>query len=727
MKKIAILQGKDAKLTFELDELKRAFQAFNIETKVFFQQEPIMEYAPDCVLITSPQDGKLTPFPTYGFINRPRDEYLELPRFLRNILTYDGYLCSSPRLTQMLRDVMFGARKLGSTILKMDFFPEVSPFVAPKLNTDTQKVLIFEPDFKHSVFKTAIYALLDKIPNCQVITFSIDGVKRHNDRFIAVSSLKALDAELSNCSVGICLSGGDQMEKTISPTLLKLLAAGVTTITHGTDELKALFKDSLYYLSPDIHLLQLASIVQEHLTTIAQNPEQAIERARAAHAVIAEQFNIQNLIPAFIEFHEKNLISKGYLPNPDAEKEKALPSVSYIMRTGGKHRPFLERALDCLVDQKYPDLRVIFVTHVKVPFIDEIIAQYPTLKFKVIESIKSRRSEAIRDGMAAVETDLFGLFDDDDELFPNHVRTLVKAMQYHNHRDWRGEIGMVYSGSIHADDTFPVMERIEFQDHKLIESTEKRAIEHFRFYSPAMMSRHEWFMPNGWLARTSVLDEEILEDPVLDTCEDLYFELQIAQRRHFAFSVEMTAVHHFHHLGNSTIDDSHKHVPDTQRIALRNFSRTFAPEYTYDTHYNLVGRVSGYDPNQIFYQDHVTLENKGEYKNQFYPHRYGVSPEPALVTTFSLGTLTRLCLGSLAGVKNVVFMNHYKKKYYFKKFTDAIKKEGVLVTIGKSLAFLSRQSLNGGYVFIPKKRNRYGFFSRIAFKLKSLFHQVLKT
>src|SRR5205807_7385884 len=131
------------------------------------------------------------------------------------------------------------------------------------------------------------------------------------------------------------------------------------------------------------------------------------------------------------------------------------------------------------------------------------------------------------EGMAAVETDLFGLFDDDDEIFPNHVRMLVKTLDYHACRDWRGEISMVYSGSIHADDRYPVKEVAEFQDDKILPKKEKRAIEHFRFYSSLKMSQHAWFMPNGWLARSKFIDEELLMDPKLDTCEDLYFELQI--------------------------------------------------------------------------------------------------------------------------------------------------------------------------------------------------------
>lgn len=729
LKKIAILQGSDSTLTFEIDELSSVFLTLGIETKLFYESDSILAYCPDCVLVTSPQDAKLTPFPTYGFINRPRDEYLELPRFLRNILTYDGYLTFSPRLAEMLRDLTFGARKLGSSILTMGFFPRATTFAIPRLEEE-QKIVIFDPDFDRSRFKTATYTLLEKIPNSHVVTFSINQVEKYHRRFIAVSNLDELNETLKKYNVGICLNSGDQQEEIMNSVALKFAALGMVAIVHHTKLLASYFGDNFYYLPEDVSVSTLPTLVKNHLADIKVNPQLALRRAQAAHELFVDKLSIDNFVQEFIRFHAETLVNKGYVPHPDVTKEKALPSVTYIMRTGGKHRPHLERALDCLVNQQYPDLRVIFVTHVKVPFIDEIIAKYPSLKCKVIESIKSRRSEAIRDGMAAVETDLFGLFDDDDELFPNHVRMLVKTMQYHNHRDWRGEIGMVYSGSIHADDTYPVLERVEFHDHKLIGKNEKRAIEHFRFYSASLMSQHAWFMPNGWLARASLIDEELLVDPALDTCEDLYFELQIAQRRHFAFSAEVTAIHHFHHLGNSTIDDSHKHLPDTQRIALRNFSRTFAPDMIYDTHYNIVGRVSCHDLNQILYQDYVSEENRGEYRNQFYPNRYQAPVLGAcasvVVNNASSFFTTWLFLKNIACIRKVIFMDGYRRKYYWGKLTESIKQYGVRVTLGRMASFLSRQSSHGtgAFFYVPTKHNKRGFLMRMLIRIRLFFSNL---
>ena len=412
IKKIAILAPKSEKNQQAKNLLSALAASKGWDSKVFHTSDLITAFQPDCVIALSPEDAKLTPYPTYGYLDRPAQDYLSLPRYIRNLMTYDGYLTDNAELRQMLDDLMFGARKLDSSIT---------------------------------------------------------------------------------------------------------------------------------------------------------NPED------------------------LAALHATTLVKKGYVAAPQEYSER-LPSITYIIRTGGRHRQFLERALDSLIAQNYPNIKVIFCIYKKFDYLNEIIAHYPALDITAILREKSIRSTAICDGLAAVKTDLFGLFDDDDELHPNHVRSLVNALTYHQLRDWRQDIGLVYSGSIIINDSSEVYENSEYRDLKLKNRHEKRVIEHFRFYRPNEMSQHNWYMmSNAWLAKASLIDSELLTDPLIDTCEDLYFELQMAQRTHFAFSVEVTAIHHFHGT-NSTLVDNERHLPDTQRIALRNFSRTLNSENVYDTHYNRAGR-----------------------------------------------------------------------------------------------------------------------------------------
>lgn len=693
MNKVAILLNDDSNLTFELENTVAAFKQANIEVEFFYESDSIIDFHPDCVIVTTPQDGKLTPYPTYGLINWPRQEYLSIPRFVRNILTYDGYFTTSAELKQTLNDLMFGARKLGTSILDFDFYPAATEFKAPLLEATSSKVIIFEPNFKETKFKTAIHYLLEKMPNVSVLTFSIPDMEKHQSRVILARNEQDLQQKLREYNLVVCLAGNDQ--RGLSMPLLKVISLSMPVLSAHTDSLQNIFSDNIYYLSTQDSYTKIPETIESTLRQMKDNKALTLNKCRRAHEIFLDSFTMEDVLSRFLTFHEKTLIDKGYMPNPDPEFEKALPSVSFIIRTGGKYRHFLERTLDCLVAQQYPDLRVIFVVHALFPYVDELITNYPSLKIKVVEAIKSRRSEAICCGMAAVETDLFGLYDDDDEMFPNHVRTLVYALQYHTKRDWRGEISMVYSGSLHVDDTYSVPERAEFRDHRLNSKNELRAIEHFRFYSSEAMSQHTWFMPNGWLARSKFIDSELLTDPELDTCEDLYFELQFAQRGHFAFSAEITTVHHFHHFGNSTIVDSYKHFPDTQRIALRNFTRVFPQDVIYDIAeaFRLVGMMP--PPEKCpAYQDNMGNIQNDYTANQFYPFRRREVRSVYVTSSPNQpggGSLSRkLKLVSKVGVYSVKFMmlDNYKKKEYLSKLNRNIHEVGLIETLKKAVRYV---------------------------------------
>jgi hypothetical protein len=716
LSKIAILTHKDANLTFELEELQNTLKKSGITSQIFFDSDSILIYKPDCVFITSAQEGRLTPYPTYGLLNKPRGDYLEIPRFVRNILSYDGYFTFSPVLKQTLGDLMFGARKLGTGVLKLDFFPAATQFKQPVMNADSPRIVIFEPDLNTSKFKSAIFLIAKQLPNVSVATFSVPTTNISNKIILAKNS-EHLSEILHTAGIVCCLNSGDQLEATVTPAVIKAIASSTPTITLKTDVLESYFGDNLHYLDTNTLINDLPAKISALVAEIHAQPELASAKARNAHDVFLKNFAMDKLFEDFKLFHQKTLVNKGYVPNPDPAIEAKLPSVTYIIRTGGKYRHFLERTLTCLLEQQYPDMRAIFVVHAEFPYMDEIIAKYPSLRIKVIKSLKSMRAQAIRDGMAAVETDLFGLFDDDDEIFPNHVRMLVKTLQYNANRDWRGEISMVYSGSIHADDTLAVPERVEFQDHKLVSKNEKRCIEHFRFYSSSLMSQHTWFMPNGWLIRSKFIDDEILTDPQLDTCEDLYFELQIAQRGHFAFSPEVTTIHHFHRFGNSTIVDNYKHFPDTQRIALRNFSRVFPRDVVYDIAeaFRLIGKPSPVLPKQIMYQDDVIVPAKPDYSaNQFYPargqemaiaqHTYIQQIQPQrLLTLRNTMRLPRVSMKLMRYGFKFLLLDNTKKKIWIEKFMQIQRSQGSTAAIKKLIQFYR----NRNRVFISDPTKEY--------------------
>jgi hypothetical protein len=546
------------------------------------------------VIVTSLQDPKLTKFPTYGLIDQPMHAFLHLPRFVRNLLSYDGHLTTSPVLRQIVGDLTFSARKLDTGTA---FFGITFPMTVCELPSAADPKLCYVASDRT---RTQFDALLERLARAGALRlYGAEG--RWTGRFAGAyagtlaTDGDAIAAAYRAAGAGLCLNACDDLNKLISPRLLEIVASGAVAIANRSAHLADTFGDTLLYIDSAATIDAARDEILAHLAWAKANPEEAQRKAIRAHRIFADRFALERLVPNLVELHQKTLVAKGYRPAP-GERPETMPSVSFITRTGGRNRPFLERALDSLVAQNYPSLQVIFVLYKRFDWMDELIARYtPALKFKVVEALGSLRSTAIARGMEAVDTDLFGMLDDDDEFVPNHVRTLVKTLRYHDRRDWRGRILLAYASSYIVSDGKVYPERPQWRDGAAEDRGELRVMEHYRFWNAEEMARHFFYMmSNSWLAHRDIIDDEVLADPETDTCEDLYFELQFAQKTHFAFSGETTAIHHYHSHGNSTFVDAHRHEYDTLRHGLRTHMRTFPRMTQYRSH--LTGREETHEP-----------------------------------------------------------------------------------------------------------------------------------
>jgi glycosyltransferase involved in cell wall biosynthesis len=106
------------------------------------------------------------------------------------------------------------------------------------------------------------------------------------------------------------------------------------------------------------------------------------------------------------------------------------PLVSIIVRTQGARPRLLARALESLLAQSYPSLEVLLVedggerSH-------GIFDEYCNKRAGFLRYLPIRqcgRSEAANAGLRASRGDLIGFLDDDDELLPDHVESLVAEL-----------------------------------------------------------------------------------------------------------------------------------------------------------------------------------------------------------------------------------------------------------------------------------------------------------
>src|SRR5262245_9452855 len=89
----------------EVESIARFVEAarrLGIEARTFARSEYVAEFEPDFVLSLSYTAAKLTGFPTYVLLTAPPRWFDNLPRFRRNVLSYDGYWTVSPSVSRYL-------------------------------------------------------------------------------------------------------------------------------------------------------------------------------------------------------------------------------------------------------------------------------------------------------------------------------------------------------------------------------------------------------------------------------------------------------------------------------------------------------------------------------------------------------------------------------------------------------------------------------------------------
>jgi hypothetical protein len=238
--------------------------------------------------------------------------------------------------------------------------------------------------------------------------------------------------------------------------------------------------------------------------------------------------------------------------------------------------------LQSLRAQRYPNLRVLLVPERNARDLAPIAARFADLAPTVLSPATGAPSSALWSALKAVrasDSELFGIVGDHDDLFPNHVRTVVRTLDGIDKRSWFGTFGLAYSA---------VAERTRdgFIEDRLSTAPKPstplwRRMRHFRFYHPGYLDdgAHEIHM-GAFLARTAMLDDELLVDPELERGIDSYLRLLFAEKTLFAFSCEVTALTDDPQEDDETPQDGP--VSEARRrIFFRTYSRRFPAASVY--------------------------------------------------------------------------------------------------------------------------------------------------
>ena len=551
--RIALYHPDDNPESAEIESAQRfimAAQHIGHDASLVQRAYQIRAMQPDFVICMSYQAPKITQFPTYGILNGPTDHFEYVNRYIHNILSYDGYLTFSTHVEEWIDDYLSATRKR-KFIANFTFTCHETSFKEPHLdcaelayvgtNWDEQHRSLFKElsqrDFMQCYGPLERWEYISSKARRGIIPF--DGISK-------------LDA-YNNAGVGLCLhSNAFRMANVPTKTIFEICASGAVLICDRLPIVEKIFGDTVLYVDNSAPPLEQLKQIQAHMSWIKSHQRHAKQIARNANRIFTEHYSMEKLIPHIVNMHKTVVQKKGYLSIPPVARDSVpLPTVSIIVRTGGRQLIYLQRCLDSISMQTWPNLEVIIVNYKKVEGLEALLLSYGN-RFSVrhCESLGGHAGTTLWAGLNAVKQPYFAILDDDDRLHPNHIAGLM---------DWMNrspdDVGLVYTGVLDILETPLNNTESEKYTNQLLWPLEKdnegqtiyrddTRLVHFHPFDPHQFTQGtNCVAPNAFIAKTSLLDEHILEDPNAPRGEDYLLVLLLFSKCKFIFTWELSAEH----------------------------------------------------------------------------------------------------------------------------------------------------------------------------------------
>jgi hypothetical protein len=487
----------------------------------------IKRFKPDFVVALHFRTPKLTQYPTYGSMVTPPSFFADDDQFIKNILSYDTYLCSSEHIKSWLKDILYLTQK------NYFFVPwyttcQLVPYRAPQI--EVPRLFYSGTNWDGPRFGE-LFARLDTEPFLEIYgpKSAWTHIKHSYQGTLPFDGVTILNS-LNTAGVGLCLHRKEHCDAaTPSSRIFEIAASGAVAICQEHPFIKNVFQDSVLYLECTDDAQRLARQISGYMQWIADNPEGALRLSRQAYDIFAQNYTLEKLLADLAPRHQQLVERKKFTPNrsPKALGDK---SAQFIVRVGDRGAGYVERALDSIACQSYPHVGAIVVQYKEVPNLSRLLDKYNNrLPIQLVHSsYTGSRSTQLWDGLKAVSSEYFCVLDDDDAIHPNHLSLLVQLL------DQFGDCGVAYSGAIRIWESGPapgVSAELPAEPSELM------------YFEPFDLGRlvtlDNFITSNAFVARGSLLND-LGNDPQLPLLEDLFLLLFLCRKTNFVFSYEAT-------------------------------------------------------------------------------------------------------------------------------------------------------------------------------------------
>jgi len=217
------------------------------------------------------------------------------------------------------------------------------------------------------------------------------------------------------------------------------------------------------------------------------------------------------------------------------------PLVSILVRS--MDRPTLQRALDSIAAQNYPNIEVVVVAagaaeHRDLP---DRCGAFPLRLVRTAKPLA--RAEAANVALESARGDWLNFLDDDDELLPMHVSSLRAALD----ANAPARLAHSITEDVGADGTPLGRHGARFRPWRQLDTG--------------------FFRPHCAMFAVSLLDDGVAFDPRFDILEDMDFFVQCAAKTPFVFVPEVTTRSHLE-VGDSGVGRGVNRDPERIEKAL---------------------------------------------------------------------------------------------------------------------------------------------------------------
>lgn len=500
---------------------------------------------------------KVADVPSYLTVHEPTSRFLNRSFYMNNLLSHDGFLTISDGLARFVKDICLGAGRYPGVGFYYNT-PQIS-----RVRTDLARVV--SDDALRIVYIGTNWdrrapGLLQELDNAGVLCIHGPGASWTKHGYVGYAGALPFDGEApqrayASAGLGLVLLSDDHLrEDVISNRIFEIISVGAVAVCPRTPWIEKHFADSVLYFTPSTSGEEMAAAILRHHADVVRSPEEAQERAGAARKIFEERFAAERMLENAVAYHEE--VQAAHRRRLTALEPQ--PHVSVVVRCGRHRLQLLKDAVDSVRRQTSGRFTVILVKFHDLD-LSEITADTSGSIGRFVELAvpAGSRSETLRAGLAAVETEFFAILDDDDFWLSDHMETLFAAA-----RAAGNEFDVAFSGSV-AVAAAPT--RIETS------LVWNRNIQTFglRREAATVAEVTASFSSNCFVARTALVQPHLAVLDDLETAEDSLLIAIVCRNKRPIFSYKATAFFRRGYSGESDFASIPTRARDLRSLQLR--------------------------------------------------------------------------------------------------------------------------------------------------------------